>query len=163
MKFNKSLLNEALEAVSGINTIEESESVDPFDLDFADVEPELAADDDLQNAQLLVTEAVDNDLDKKLDTHNAYIEYLRKEIEGLEASIKNEKNDEIKTAKENYLAELNQALETALPDAVKAEAPVAVGATPETEPVAEDQPEETTEPEATEQEEEIDLDEFLKA
>lgn len=66
-----------------------------------------------------LTEEVDKDLDKKLAEHDTYIEYLRKEIATLEDSIKNEKNEEIKAAKQAHLDELNQSLDAALPDAVK--------------------------------------------
>jgi len=66
-----------------------------------------------------LTEEVDKDLDKKLAEHDTYIEYLRKEIESLENSIKNEKNEEIKAAKQAHLDELNQSLDAALPEAVK--------------------------------------------
>ena len=107
------------------------------------------------NAQELVTEDLDQDLDKKLDAHNVYIDYLRKEIEALDNAIKNEKNDEIKAAKEAHLAELNQALETALPDAVK---------TGTVEDSAEVTPEADVEQEVPtneDSEEDIDLDEFF--
>ena len=66
-----------------------------------------------------LTEEVDKDLDKKLAEHDTYIEYLRKEIATLEDSIKNEKNEEIKAAKQAHLDELNQSLDAALPEAVK--------------------------------------------
>jgi hypothetical protein len=107
------------------------------------------------NAQELVTEDLDQDLDKKLDAHNVYIDYLRKEIETLENSIKNEKNDEIKAAKEAHLAELNQALETALQDAVKTGAVEdSVEVTPEA-----DEAQEVVANE--ESDDDIDLDEFF--
>ena len=66
-----------------------------------------------------LNEEVDKDLDKKLAEHDTYIDYLRKEIATLENSIKNEKNEEIKAAKQAHLDELNQSLDAALPDAVK--------------------------------------------
>ena len=66
-----------------------------------------------------LTEEVDKDLDKKLAEHDTYIDYLRKEIATLENSIKNEKNEEIKAAKQAHLDELNQSLDAALPEAVK--------------------------------------------
>jgi len=155
MKYNKSLLNEAFDALT--SNYELKESVDPFDLEFNDYEMVEDMEEDAEeiNAQELVTEDLDQDLDKKLDAHNVYIDYLRKEIEALENSIKNEKNDEIKAAKEAHLAELNQALETALPDAVK------TGAVDDSVEVT---PEADVEQEVVaneESDEDIDLDEFF--
>ena len=71
---------------------------------------------------LTLNEEVDKDLDKKLADHNDYIEYLKNSINAKEEALKNEKNDEIRVAIQNELVALQNSLEAALPDALKANA-----------------------------------------
>lgn len=107
-------------------TGDEDLNLDDMDLDLnLDEEPAQESFNTNPDGQVLtenvegLNEEVDKDLDKKLAEHDTYIDYLRKEIETLENSIKNEKNEEIKAAKQAHLDELNRSLDAALPDAVK--------------------------------------------
>ena len=83
---------------------------------------ELKTENESEN--LTLNEEVDKDLDKKLKAHNDYIAYLQQMIKQEEESLKKAENDEIKAAIQRRLDAFNADLETALPDAVKEEAPV---------------------------------------
>ena len=64
-------------------------------------------------------EAVDPELNKKLEEHDKFISYLQSEISNAEKELKNAKNEEIKKVIQTKIDNLNQELESALPDAVK--------------------------------------------
>ena len=80
---------------------------------------ELKTENESEN--LTLNEEVDKDLDKKLDAHNDYIAYLKDSINAKEEALKNEKNEEIKVLIQNELITLQNSLEAALPDALKAD------------------------------------------
>lgn len=77
-----------------------------------------------KSENLTLNEEVDKDLDEKLKAHNDYIAYLQQMIKQEEEALKKAENDEIKAAIQRRLDAFNADLEAALPDAVKAEAPV---------------------------------------
>jgi hypothetical protein len=93
----------------------------------------------------------DKDLDKKLDDHNEYIDYLRAVIAQEEESLEKTENAQIKDAIQRRIDAAKTDLEAALPDAVKnEEAPVeepaeevavedSVEAEPETDTTVEEQ------------------------
>ena len=96
-----------------------------------------------KSENLTLNEEVDKDLDEKLKAHNDYIAYLQQMIKQEEEALKKAENDEIKAAIQRRLDAFNADLEAALPDAVKAEAPV------------EDIAEEPTEEETSAEEEKV--------
>lgn len=98
---------------------------------------------DHKSENLTLNEEVDKDLDEKLKAHNDYIAYLQQMIKQEEEALKKAENDEIKAAIQRRLDAFNADLEAALPDAVKAEAPV------------EDIAEEPTEEETSAEEEKV--------
>lgn len=59
------------------------------------------------------------DLDADLKAHNDYIEYLQKEIEDVKAKAEKEANEFIKKALNDRVAELEAALDNAIPEEVK--------------------------------------------
>ncbi len=77
-----------------------------------------------KSENLTLNEEVDKDLDEKLKAHNDYIAYLQQMIKQEEEALKKAENDEIKAAIQRRLDAFTADLEAALPDAVKAEAPV---------------------------------------
>ena len=77
-----------------------------------------------KSENLTLNEEVDKDLDEKLKAHNDYIAYLQQMIKQDEEALKKAENDEIKAAIQRRLDAFTADLEAALPDAVKAEAPV---------------------------------------
>jgi len=83
---------------------------------------ELKTENESEN--LTLNEEIDKDLDKKLKAHNDYIEYLKKMIEQEEEALKNTDNEEVKAAIQRRVDAFKADLEAALPDALKAEAPV---------------------------------------
>ena len=106
----------------------------------------------MEQIENALTESDDKELNKKLDEHNAYIEYLQAEIKKNEENLKNAKNEFIKDAIQRCLDALQADLDAAIPDEVKnsseeptikdqndAEAPVEVeevSNTAEVEPIA---------------------------
>lgn len=77
-----------------------------------------------KSENLTLNEKIDKDLDEKLKAHNDYIAYLQQMIKQEEEALKKAENDEIKAAIQRRLDTFTADLEAALPDAVKAEAPV---------------------------------------
>lgn len=77
-----------------------------------------------KSENLTLNEEVDKDLDEKLKAHNDYIAYLQQMIKQEEEALKKAENDEIKAAIQRRLDAFTADLDAALPDAVKAEAPV---------------------------------------
>lgn len=77
-----------------------------------------------KSENLTLNEEVDKDLDEKLKAHNDYIAYLQQMIKQEEEALNKAENDEIKAAIQRRLDAFTADLEDALPDAVKAEAPV---------------------------------------
>jgi hypothetical protein len=61
----------------------------------------------------------DKDLDKKLDAHNEYIEYLRTAIAQAEEKLEKIKNAQVKAALKDCIDAFKADLEAALPEAVK--------------------------------------------
>lgn len=78
----------------------------------------------------------DAELDAKLKAHTDYIEYLRTTIDQEEKALEKEENDQIKDAIQRRLDSLKADLDTALPEAVKADVI-------DTDEVVEEVPEET--------------------
>ena len=112
-----------------------------------------------KSENLTLNEEVDKDLDEKLKAHNDYIAYLQQMIKQEEEALKKAENDEIKAAIQRRLDAFTADLEAALPDAVKAEAPVEETAE---EPVEEEtKTEEETPVEEEKAEEEATVDEAL--
>ena len=70
-------------------------------------------------AKKALTEAVDKDLQAKLDAHNAYIEFLQCEIEKEEKALEAAKNEFIKEAIKRRLDSLYVDLDKALPEEIK--------------------------------------------
>jgi hypothetical protein len=70
-------------------------------------------------AKEALTEAVDKELQAKLDAHNEYIKFLQEEIEKEEKALEAAKNDFIKEAIQRRLDALKEDLEKALPEEVK--------------------------------------------
>lgn len=66
-----------------------------------------------------LTEAIDKDLQDKLDAHNDYIKYLQEEISKEEKALEEAKNDFIKEAIQRRIDALKEDLEKALPEEVK--------------------------------------------
>ena len=77
-----------------------------------------------KSENLTLNEEVDKELDEKLKAHNDYIAYLQQMIKQEEEALNKAENDEIKAAIQRRLDAFTTDLEDALPDAVKAEAPV---------------------------------------
>lgn len=77
-----------------------------------------------KSENLTLNEEIDKDLDEKLKAHNDYIAYLQQMIKQEEEALKKAENDEIKAAIQRRLDAFTADLEDALPDAVKAKAPV---------------------------------------
>ena len=73
----------------------------------------------LEQIENALTESDDKELNKKLDEHNAYIEYLQAEIKKNEENLKNAKNEFIKDAIQRCLDALQADLDAAIPDEVK--------------------------------------------
>ena len=99
-----------------------------------------------KSENLTLNEEIDKDLDEKLKAHNDYIAYLQQMIKQEEEALKKAENDEIKAAIQRRLDAFTADLEAALPDAVKAEAPV------EEEKIEEPTEEETSVEEVAEEE-----------
>ena len=118
-----------------------------------------------KSENLTLNEEVDKDLDEKLKAHNDYIAYLQQMIKQEEEALKKAENDEIKAAIQRRLDAFTADLEAALPDAIKAEAPVEETAEEPTEEetkTEEEKVEEPTEETAKEKaEEEAPVDEAL--
>ena len=118
-----------------------------------------------KSENLTLNEEVDKDLDEKLKAHNDYIAYLQQMIKQEEEALKKAENDEIKAAIQRRLDAFTADLEAALPDAVKAEAPVEEEKieepTEEETSVEEVAEEETPVEEETKTEEETSVDEAL--
>ena len=87
--------------------------------------------EDPEEAERILTEAVDKDLDDKLKAHNEYIEYLKEMIEKEENSLANAKNDFVKKSIQARIDALKADLEAALPEALKDEVEPADLPTPE--------------------------------
>ena len=112
-----------------------------------------------KSENLTLNEEIDKDLDEKLKAHNDYIVYLQQMIKQEEEALNKAENDEIKAAIQRRLDAFTADLEDALPDAVKAEAPVEETAE---EPVEEEtKTEEETPVEEEKAEEEATVDEAL--
>lgn len=79
----------------------------------------------------VLTEAADDDLNKKLEAHNKYIKYLQDEIEAKQKALADEKNEEIKESIKDCIEALQQKLTDSLPDSLKAEKEVEDLPTPE--------------------------------
>ena len=115
-----------------------------------------------KSENLTLNEEVDKDLDEKLKAHNDYIAYLQQMIKQEEEALKKAENDEIKAAIQRRLDAFNADLEAALPDAVKAEAPVEeiaeepVEEEPKTEEEKVEEPAEETAEEKAEEEDPVD-------
>ena len=77
-----------------------------------------------KSENLTLNEKIDKDLDEKLKAHNDYIAYLQQMIKQEEEALNKAENDEIKAAIQRRIDAFNADLDAALPDAVKAEAPV---------------------------------------
>ncbi len=75
----------------------------------------------VDNAKVLVKEAVYKELQAKLDAHNEYIKFLQEEIDKEEKALEAAKNDFIKEAIQRRLDALKADLEAALPEEVKNE------------------------------------------
>lgn len=125
-----------------------------------DAEEESDLKTENESKKLTLNEDIDDDLDAKLKAHDEYIAHLRTTIEQEEKALEAEKNEQIKTSIQGRIDTLKAELEAALPDAVKAEAPVedtevaeeetieteeTVEETTEEVPVEENETEETTE------------------
>ena len=79
----------------------------------------------------------DKELDAKLDAHNEYIAYLRATLADEEKALENATNEQVKAAIQRRIDAFKMDLENALPDAVKAEAPVDEAVEESSEEVAE--------------------------
>lgn len=77
--------------------------------------------EDPEEAEHILTEAVDKELDDKLKAHNEYVEYLKEMIEKEEKALANAKNDFVKKSIQSRIDALKADLEAALPDALKDE------------------------------------------
>ena len=64
-------------------------------------------------------EAINPELSKKLEEHNAFINYLQSEIKKAENELKTAKNEEIKSTIQSKIDTLSQELDNALPDSLK--------------------------------------------
>lgn len=76
---------------------------------------------DAGNGKVL-TESAEEDLDKALEAHNEYIEYLRKELDAAEKELSKAKNNFIKNSVQAKVDALKADLEKALPEDVKEKA-----------------------------------------
>jgi hypothetical protein len=89
------------------------------DLESVFVDNDLSYKEILPQIEESLTEAVDKDLQAKLDAHNEYIKFLQEEIEKEEKALEEAKNDFIKEAIQRRLDSLYADLDSALPEEIK--------------------------------------------
>ena len=111
------------EEVSEEENVEDQpvEVEDEENLNLEPTEEKEAVDESLQVSEESLNEAIDKELDDKLQAHNDYIEYLKDEIEKAEKELENAKNEFVKKSIEARLESLKTDLEEALPEALKDE------------------------------------------
>lgn len=80
---------------------------------------------------LTLNEEAGKDLDKQLELHNEYIDYLQKMIKQEEDALKEVENEEIKAAIQRRLDGFKEDLQAALPEAVKDKLPAEDAKLPE--------------------------------
>lgn len=95
--------------------------------------------DESEEVEELNEDVKADDLNKKLKEHNEYIATLQDEIKKEEEAVNNAKNEFIKKLHENNLESLQDALDKAIPEEVKAES--AIDDLPTPEEAAEELPE----------------------
>lgn len=115
----------SLEPVDEVDKTSGENAENEEELEAAPIEDEVETEEKVESLQTetseILTEAVDSELQTKLDAHNDYIKYLQEEIEKEEKALEEAKNNFIKEAIQRRLDALKADLDNALPEEVKNE------------------------------------------